>query len=88
MNKTEQKVATARGMFEAMRHQRDKAQAGLDAAQAEIRRLRTRAETAEARVARVRDEVSAYRQAGASDLVPVASAGVLLLALIDGDATK
>lgn len=47
MTTSEQKVASARGMFEAMRHQRDKAQAGLDAAQAEIRRQRDRADRAE-----------------------------------------
>lgn len=45
-------------MFEAMRHQRDKAQAGLDAAQAEIRRQRQMLEL----VTEQRDELA--RQLG------------------------
>lgn len=88
MNKTEQKISTARGMFEAMRHQRDKAQAGLDAAQAEIRRLRARAEKADASIQRVRDEASAFRQASKSDMAPVASVGALLLVLLESEVTE
>lgn len=48
---------------------------------------RDRADRAEARLARVREEASALRNAPKGDIAHVAGVGVLFLALLDAEAT-